>query len=356
MRGLTEPVPQERTRTRRGSGVWWRLVLLAALLTAAILLFDLRAVGTAVISVPPAIVILAIVLATLDRFLMGFKWRQLIHAGGERIRLRDAVSAYYQAAFTGRLIPAAAAHDVLRAYVANRCGVTPGLLLGSIALEKVIGMLASVAVAALGMSYLLVVSGFDAGTRILLITAIGVGTAVSAAALFIALSARLHRWGGRFAERWAPRRAARLARKASEAALSYRHRGAVMVVNFILAVAEYGLQIMKLVVLAVGLGIAMPLVPLMAAVALAIYARRVIAYVESWGLAEASGVATFVLLGIDPELAFALAVANYAVNTIAVLPGGYLLYRTGAGRGRPETTGPDDEAPYGASHNSMSSV
>lgn len=353
MMGAVDPSPDDKAPAGSRRALWWRLGLLAALLTAALLLFDLRAVGAAVVSLSPAIVILALLLATLDRFLMGFKWRQLIKAGGERIRLRDAVSAYYQAGFTGRLLPAAAAHDVLRAYVANRCGVSPGLLVGSIALEKVIAMLASVAVAGLGLVYLLLVDALDAGTRVLLVTAIAAGAAVSGTALFFAFSAPFHRWGEKLVGRWGPQRLVGLAQKASQAALSYRHRQTAIFVNFTLALLEYALQVMKLVVLAIGLGIPMPLVQLMAAAALGIYARRVISYIESWGLAEASGVATFVLLGISPELAIALAVANYAVSTLTVLPGGYLLYRTGLGRAGRTLT--DEQPAHHARPSSISS-
>lgn len=347
--------PGRRPATGRRNTLWWRLGFVAALLAAAILLFDLRAVGTAMVSVPPAIVVLAILLGTLDRFLMGLKWRQLINAGGERIRLRDAVSAYYQASFTGRLIPAAAAHDVLRGYVAKRCGISPGLLVGSIALEKVIAMLASVAVAATGLGYIWLSGEPDASTRLLLGTAVGAGAAVAVVALSLAFSAGFHRWGGRFVDRWAPARLRDVARNASRAALGYRHRRRALLINFLLALAEYGLQVLKLLVLALGLGIAMPLVSLAAVIALGTYARRIIAYVESWGLAEAGGVATFVLLGVEPELAFALAVANYAVTTLAVLPGGYLLYRTGTGRGASKADA-GETAPYDGSVNSIPSA
>jgi glycosyltransferase 2 family protein len=360
MNGGTSPVQDRASRPARRAPLWLRFLLVAALVAAAILLFDLRAVGAAMVSLSPAVILLALLLATLDRFLMGFKWKQLIHAGGERIRLRDAVGAYYQAAFTGRLIPAAAAHDVLRAYVVHRCGVSPGLLVGSITLEKVIGMLASVTAAGLGLLFLLLAGGIDPGIRILLMAAVGGGVVVSLTALVVAFSTRFHDRAVRVLERWAPNRLRGLATKASAAALSYRHRGPALLANFGLSLAETGLQVVKLVVIAIGLGVAMPLVPLLAVISLGIYARRVFAYIESWGLAEASGVATFVLLGIAPELAFALAIANYAVTTIAILPGGYLLYRTGVGGGRPghgagESAAGDPAAPRARSE-SLSSV
>lgn len=314
-------------------GLWWRLALLVALITAAALLFDVRAVGAALISLPPSILVLALVIGLLDRCLMGYKWRQLVSAGGERLRLRDAISAYFQVGFTSRMVPAAAAHDVFRGYLASRFGISTGLLVGSITVEKLMAMLASVAVAAGALCYLALVHGLGrGGSQTILLVAIGVGVLVTAGALIAVLSGSVHRWAGRLVDRWVPRRFMELGRKASRATLDYRHRGTALAANFVLAVAEYGLQVAKMLVLAIGLGIAIPLVPLTAIIALALYARRIIAYVESWGLAEAGGVATFVLLGIGPELAIALAVANYAISTIVVLPGGYLLYRTGLGR------------------------
>jgi uncharacterized protein (TIRG00374 family) len=341
------------TESGRRRGLWWRLALLVALITAAILLFDLRAVGAALISLPPSILVLALVIGLLDRCLMGYKWRQLINAGGEQLRLRDAISAYFQVGFTSRLVPAAAAHDVFRGYLAGRFGISTGLLVGSITLEKLMAMLASVSVAGIALCYLVLVHGLGTGNaRSVLLLALGVGVVVTAGALVTVLSRTVHRWAGRLVDQWVPRRFMDLARKASRATLDYRHRGTVLSANFVLAVAEYGLQVAKMLVLALGLGVAIPLLPLTAIIALALYARRIIAYVESWGLAEAGGVATFVLLGIGPELAIALAVANYAITTIVVLPGGYLLYKTGLGRsgaGRGGTRTPP------AGHGSISS-
>jgi uncharacterized protein (TIRG00374 family) len=324
-------------RDPRPRGLWWRLALLAALITAAALLFDLRAIGAALISLPPWILVLALVIGLLDRCLMGYKWRQLINAGGERLRLRDAISAYFQVGFTGRLVPAAAAHDVFRGYLGSRFGISTGLLVGSMTVEKLMAMLASIAVAGVALCYLAFADGLGTGnSRSVLLLAIGVGVVGTAVALVAVLSGTVHRWAGRLVDGWVPRRVMEPARKASRATLDYRRRGKVLSANFALAVAEYGLQVAKILVLAIGLGIAMPLAPLTAIIAVALYARRIIAYVESWGLAEAGGVATYVLLGIGPELAIALAVANYAITTIVVLPGGYLLYRTGLRRNGPD--------------------
>jgi hypothetical protein len=139
------------TKGRRG---WIHYAILVVVLLALVVMVDLRSLALAIISIPPVILLLALALASLDRFVMGYNWRHLILAVGGKITLGSAVSAYYQAGISSRLLPIPMASDLLRAHVVGRVGLPLEVVISSTTLEKAIAWLASTLLAVVGMLYL----------------------------------------------------------------------------------------------------------------------------------------------------------------------------------------------------------
>jgi hypothetical protein len=67
---------------------WLKLVILVAIVLALVYVVDLRLVAEAIASIPLWALGAGLLLASADRFMMGFKWRQLITAAGGRLRVR----------------------------------------------------------------------------------------------------------------------------------------------------------------------------------------------------------------------------------------------------------------------------
>jgi len=63
----------------------------------------------------PLALLIAVALASADRVLMGFKWRQLVRAAGGSLRLSDATNIYYQTCFTDLVFPNVVASEGLSA-------------------------------------------------------------------------------------------------------------------------------------------------------------------------------------------------------------------------------------------------
>lgn len=322
-----EPPAGGSSRRRGRRAIWLNLILLAALLAALLLWVDLRSVWQAIAGMPPLLLAAALLVATTDRFLMGYKWRQLIVAGGGRIRIREVVSAYYQSAFSGRIFPIGIGQDVLRGYLAARAGVPVSLLFSSMAVEKLIAVFANVLMALLGLAYL--AGRLPPETRSLLLLTVGGGMGVVLAGVALSFFRPVHRLGQRLLHDRLPAKLSRALGRASESLLTFRTRPGVLGVNLLLAAGELFLQFLKFFVLGRALGVALPALPFFATIAVVLFARRVTAYFEGWGLSEATSVVLFTLLGIDRDTAVALALANYAVSTLATLPGAWLLYRSG---------------------------
>jgi hypothetical protein len=69
----------------------------------------------------------------------------------------------------------------------------------------------------------------------------------------------------------------------------------------------------------------------MAITTVVMLARRVLGFLESWGLAETAVVVIYNLFGVPGELSVGLALCLWATSIVATLPGAYLLHRNGVG-------------------------
>jgi len=318
-----------RNQKRRRSKAL-HLLIVAGLLTALISFVDLPSVGSVLAGVSKTSIALALIVATLDRILMTYKWRQLLAALDTKLRFITALRIHYQSLVSGRIIPAPLGADVLRVYLTTRVGIAYEAVISSIIIEKLVAMLASVVIAIGG---LLLLSGhFPQGARSNVFLVIAAASFVTGVGVFaILLMTRAHRLGATFLD-WLdtrdilPKRFGRLLRKISSSLLLFRNRAMALGINGVLALIEHCTQVVKLVILSIGLGLSMPVLTIGAIAAIALFVRRIGGFVEAWGLGEGSAVVTLVLLGINAELAVALLIANFAVSTIAVAPGVIFYY------------------------------
>ena len=125
-----------------------RVVLICAALYRALALGGLDAsVGRAALDARRSRCCIAVALALADRVLMGYKWRQLVRAAGGSLRLRDATNIYYQTCFTDLVFPNVVASEGLRVYLGRRLGIPLALLLGSMAIERMIAAAVAIVLA-----------------------------------------------------------------------------------------------------------------------------------------------------------------------------------------------------------------
>ena len=273
--------------------------------------------------------LLAIVLVWVDRGVMGVKWRQLVRAAGGGLRVRDAISIYFQASFTDHVLPNVVTSEALRLYRGRQLGISAPLLLGSMAIERIVGALVAIALAGVGL--LIVAAELEPMMRsrytMIVIAAVIFGMLVIIAAWWTPL----HRVTGRMLRKWLPPAFFALLGKVSQALVAYRAQPGALAVNLLMALGENLLGILNFYVIGRGLGIELPMVPFFAVIAVTSLVRRVAMYIEGRGLGEGSAIAMFALLGVDRNAAVALTFAHYAVWLVGSLPGAFLLYRSGIG-------------------------
>jgi glycosyltransferase 2 family protein len=303
------------------------IVLILAALYALWHWVDWARVWAALSSMSPVALLIAVGLASADRVLMGFKWRQLVRAAGGSLRLGDATNIYYQTCFTDLVLPNVVASEGLRVYLGRRLGIPLALLLGSMAIERMVAAAVSIALAAAGLLYL--AAAVEPQMRQTFLEIIGVTAVIAAAGVLAIWWTPLHRLAGRtLRERISPK-VFQLLKRLSAALVAYRARPRALAINLVLAIMENLLQIVNFYVIGRGLGIRVPVLPFFAAIAVTALVRRLAMHVEGRGLGEGAAVVMFALLGVQKDAAVALTFAHYALWLLASLPGAYLLFRSG---------------------------
>lgn len=313
--------PTLRESTRRG---WLRFIVLVAVLVTVALFIHPREIGRALAEVSPAALVLATLILSLDRVMMGLKWQHLIRGAGGRLRLRDAVGIYFQSKFVTLAFPASFGGEVLRGVLGVRAGLPSHLVVASMVLERVIAAVSSTVLAAVGLAYLFLTTDKTPRPSAVLVGVAALAAFTIAAA---ALNRRFHAAVARPVRRYLPERIFRFFDRLSAAASSYRDRPGVLAANLGLNISEHLLQMLALLVLARGLGVTLGFLQFMAATAIIMLVRRGAGMLEGWGLAESGLVMLYSLSGVPAAQSAALALTLWATSLCASLPGAFLLPR-----------------------------
>ena len=324
-------MPDEQTKApstlRASLRMTVRVVLICAALYALWHWVDWARVWGALRSMSPVALAVAVALALADRVLMGFKWRQLVRAAGGSLRLRDATNIDYQTCFTDLVFPNVFASEGLRVYLGRRLGIPLALLLGSMAIERMIAAAVAIVLAGAGLLYL--AAAVEPQMRQAFLEIIAATTVVAALGLLAVWWTPLHCRAGRALREKISPKLFQLLKKISEALVAYRGQPATLAINLGLAIAENLLQIVNFYVIGRGLGIPVPVSAFFAAIAVTALVRRLAMHVEGKALGEGAAVVMFALLGVQKDAAVALTFTHYAVWLLASLPGAWLLLRSG---------------------------
>jgi uncharacterized protein (TIRG00374 family) len=304
-----------------------RMVLILVAAFACWHWIDWARVWNALASMSPLALGIAVALASADRVLMGFKWRQLVRAAGGSLRLRDATNIYYQTCFTDLVFPNVVASEGLRVYLGRRLGIPLALLLGSMAIERMVAAAVAIVLAAAGLLYL--AAEVEPQMRLLFLEIIGATAVIAGFGVLAIWWTPLHRIAGRAVRERISPKLFQLLKKVSVSLVAYRAQPATLAINLVLAIAENLFQIVNFYVIGRGLGVRVPVLPFFAAIAVTALVRRLAMHVEGRGLGEGAAVVMFALLGVQKDAAVALTFAHYALWLLASLPGAYLLMRSG---------------------------
>jgi len=136
-------------------------------------------------------IIMALVLANVDRALMGYKWNILLRIKGIALPFGDVLASYYVGTFWGQFLPMTLGGDVVRAYrVSGQIGSKADIV-SSIVLERLLGVVSSLLVGLLSVGlFLVLVSAADWKVAVILV----VSCLVCVAIIYLSFTNWLKEW------------------------------------------------------------------------------------------------------------------------------------------------------------------
>jgi uncharacterized membrane protein YbhN (UPF0104 family) len=134
-------------------GSWWvRFALSAAILVYLASAIDIGAAALAVVRIDTRYLALVLLLVACDRAVMILRWVLLLRASGVDVSTRDAARIFLVSSFVGSFLPAGVGSDVARAYGLARATRDTSEALASVAIDRVLGIVALVTMGVIGLT------------------------------------------------------------------------------------------------------------------------------------------------------------------------------------------------------------
>jgi uncharacterized protein (TIRG00374 family) len=268
-------------------------------------------------------IVTAIALVVLDRALNAYRWVALLGAltPGSRPPLGAVMRVFFTSSFVGTFLPSIGG-DVYRAYELARLDVRPAQAAASVLMDRVLGVLSMVLVAAVALAFAGKVDVPGAVPALLIVSA---GCAVAAAAVF---SERTAAAAVGLTVRIPSPRVHHIARGLIDAVRRYAdHHGALLSV-LTLSIMVQLLRVVQAYCLGRSLGLAEPLDLYLAFIPLITLVMQIPITIGGLGTSQYAFERLFGYAGVAAPQAVALSILFLALGTIGNLPGG-LLYLFG---------------------------
>jgi glycosyltransferase 2 family protein len=281
---------------------------------------DAREVVRIVQRFDPTYLALAILVVTVDRVLMTFKWTLLLRAQGYRLPLLQGVKIYCTSMVCGLALPATVGADAIRAVMVTKRGFNGTDVVTSIVIERMVGFVLALALGLVSLVILRSIGVLDAKFDRALF--VGFALLIGVAALLVAaLNAQLV--AAILTRLPAQVRESNVMHHLTRFATAYRSLGGARrtIAQFSgLTVLEQLFSVLFPWTLAIGLGVPVDLLVLLGVLPLSMLISRLPISFDGLGVFEAVFVGLLVLAGIGAEAALAIAISGRIIQLLAFLP------------------------------------
>jgi glycosyltransferase 2 family protein len=264
--------------------------------------------------------VFAVLLVIVDRAANAYRWVVLLQAltPGSRPPLRAVMHVFFVSSFVGTFLPSIGG-DVYRAYQLARLGVRSGEAAASVLMDRMVGVLSMVMVAAVALLFLREFDVRGVVPALLLVTA---ACALAAGAVF---SPTVAAWAVRLVDLMPLRRARSVGQSVMEAIRRYsRHHDALALVLG-LSVGVQLLRVVQAYCLGRALDLALPIIVYFGFIPVITLIMQLPITVAGLGTTQYAFEWMFGHAGVPAPVTFALSVLFLALGTLGNLPGG-LLY------------------------------
>jgi len=264
--------------------------------------------------------VLAVVVVTLDRVLMTFKWTLLLRAQGYRLPLFQGVTIYCTSMVWGLALPTTVGADAIRAVMVTKRGFNGTDVVTSIVIERMVGFVLALALGLVSLAILRSLGVLDARFDRALYAGIALLIGVTVL-LVAALDARLV--SKVVARLPASVRDSKVMYYLERFAVAYRSLGGARstIAKFsALTVLEQVFSVVFPWVLALGLAVPVGLLLLLGVLPISTLISRLPISFDGLGVFEVVFVGLLVLAGIDASAALAIAISGRVIQLFAFLP------------------------------------
>jgi glycosyltransferase 2 family protein len=302
-----------------------RSTLVRLAITAAILFYlstriDMASAARAMTAVSLPHLALVLGLVAIDRCVMILRWVLLLRASGIAISVPRASRLFLVSSFVGSFLPAGVGADAARAYGLAQHSATGSEALASVAVDRLLGILALVSMGLVG----LIAWGPHGGEDWRIVASVAVLT-VATLSVF---------WGDRLVRALVPSKhhdgpLARRILRATDAVSRYRnHRGALVHVMAWSIVVQL-LRITQAYVLGLGLGLAVPFSYYLLFMPFALLLLLLPISISGFGLPQGGIIWLLQPYSVPAETSFALSTLIVLTGLAGNLPGLWLWLSSG---------------------------
>jgi glycosyltransferase 2 family protein len=263
---------------------------------------------------------------------MAWRWQLLLSAKSITEPLSWLTRTYFVAYTANQVLPTSLGGDAVRVYeTARRHRGRAGLVTGTVFLDRALGGIATVALAAIG--FVLAFGRYDLGAYLWLEALFIAGTIALA---FMAFSSTARRRLARLAPLFARIRLERPLRAVYEGVHSYRANGRLLIALAVATLAVQAVRILPVWLVAQSVGIDLSVRPFYVMGPVLFFVLLFPFTINGLAVREAFFVSFLGELGVDAERAFASGFLFFLVTVVMALPGlGILLWEGVRGTPRP---------------------
>jgi uncharacterized protein (TIRG00374 family) len=276
-------------------------------------------------------VALAFAFATLDRALMRFKWKLLLHSRNHEIGFLRGMQIYCSSLVWGLFLPSTVGADALRGALTIRAGLPADAVFTSIVVERMVGFLCSLVMSLIGLSIVSTFAELEGpwaslwwmGVLALLGT---LGGAV------LSFNRNAFAWVfARIPERLRERPLLRTVQRLHESYLAYSSDTRTLSTFTGLTFVEIGVAILLYWSCALALHVEVSLLFVAGALPLSLLISRLPLSIDGIGVFEGAFAALLLIANVPESQAISIALLGRVVNIAAWLPW-WLVNMYGSGR------------------------
>jgi uncharacterized protein (TIRG00374 family) len=292
------------------------MVLVVALLVRFL---DLHATLAAFNDIEPIAVALTAALFLLDRFSMAYKWNFLLRARNCWLSNWAAFRIYLASGFVGYVIPASVGSDVFRAARLSMAGRSGSSISATILLERVLGLLAILALSTVGLVLVVVRGRAD---LLPLLGAVSAALCIGTVLTGISLSTRLYQMLRRMTARFGDNKTVKTLHGLHNEYVSLGKGWRTLAVFFSLSIVNQLIQALMFVPVLVSLNVPVEPLTLLAVLPLSKAFIQLMPVPAGIGVAEGSVVLALSLAHVPPAQGLAVALVLRAIDLSMLLPAG----------------------------------